>query len=187
MKIVKTVCCVVGAICLTGCCTMHGYLTDRAHDASDVITATVGIGVGAKVRAGPVQAALLYNVDQVGLRAGKYFCAALGDDPTLEVYSLFPFPYSELGPAGNFGVEVPATILFEGDKRGKGFAAYSPFPCIAVGADPEFYTQIEVAIGLGLSTRLGFNPGEFLDFLLGWVGIDIYNDDLNKKRKDAPE
>ena len=40
-----------------------------------------------------------------------------------------------------------------------------------------FYTQIEVAAGAGGSVRLGFNPGELLDFLFGWLGADLYGDD----------
>ncbi len=41
-------------------------------------------------------------------------------------------------------------------------------------------------IGLGGTLRLGFNPGELLDFLLGWFTIDIYNDDieLNKRKSN---
>ena len=31
---------------------------------------------------------------------------------------------------------------------------------------------------LGRTLRFGFNPGELLDFILGWFTIDIYGDDL---------
>jgi hypothetical protein len=34
-----------------------------------------------------------------------------------------------------------------------------------------------VALVLGLSLHVGFSPGQFLDFLLGWFGIDIGKDD----------
>ena len=33
--------------------------------------------------------------------------------------------------------------------------------------------------------RVGFSPGEFLDFLLGWVGIDIADDD--RSLADPPD
>ena len=38
--------------------------------------------------------------------------------------------------------------------------------------------DIEVGATLGLVyARVGFSPGEFLDFLLGWFGVDIAGDD----------
>lgn len=44
-----------------------------------------------------------------------------------------------------------------------------------------YYTQCEVAVGTFFpSIRLGFNPGELLDFILGWTTIDIFRDDLEK-------
>ena len=42
------------------------------------------------------------------------------------------------------------------------------------------YTQLEVSAGVyagGL--RLGANPGELLDFLLGWFLVDIYDDEVS--------
>jgi hypothetical protein len=30
--------------------------------------------------------------------------------------------------------------------------------------------------------RVGFNPGELVDFLLGWTTLDIYNDDLGTRK-----
>jgi hypothetical protein len=54
-----------------------------------------------------------------------------------------------------------------------------------------YYTQIEVIAGFGGGVRLGFNIGEFLDFILGWGIIDIYGDDIGiikqteKKSDDA--
>ena len=43
-------------------------------------------------------------------------------------------------------------------------------------------TQLELALGLGGSLRLGLNPGELLDFLLGWLTIDLYDDDIEWKK-----
>jgi hypothetical protein len=40
-----------------------------------------------------------------------------------------------------------------------------------------YYTDVRISIGLGPAVTLGANPGELLDFLLGWFGIDIYGDD----------
>ena len=40
------------------------------------------------------------------------------------------------------------------------------------------WSHLEVAAALGVGVRLGFNPGELLDFLLGFFGADLYGDDL---------
>ena len=38
--------------------------------------------------------------------------------------------------------------------------------------------DIEVRVhALIMSARAGFSPGEFVDFLLGWFGVDIAGDD----------
>ena len=40
------------------------------------------------------------------------------------------------------------------------------------------WTHLEAAAALGVGVRLGFNPGELLDFLLGFFGVDLYGDDV---------
>ena len=35
--------------------------------------------------------------------------------------------------------------------------------------------------------RLGFSPGEFADFLLGWATLDIAGDDGEAGKEDLPE
>ena len=62
-------------------------------------------------------------------------------------------------------------------RRNKNVLAKSPAPIVAIGATAPYYTQIEIVAGLLLTVRAGVNPGELLDFLLGWTGIDIYGDD----------
>jgi hypothetical protein len=37
---------------------------------------------------------------------------------------------------------------------------------------------MELAIGVGLTLRVGFNPGELLDLLVGFASLDLYGDDL---------
>ncbi len=47
--------------------------------------------------------------------------------------------------------------------------------------------DIEVgATVLIVGARAGFSPGEFLDFLLGWVGIDIAGDDVGGEEVPEP-
>jgi hypothetical protein len=66
-------------------------------------------------------------------------------------------------------------------KRGKDVFGYSPLPFIVLHKSPAAYTQIEVSGGVLVSFRLGFNPGEIVDFVLGWFGADIYGDDLSRR------
>jgi len=33
-------------------------------------------------------------------------------------------------------------------------------------------------VGLGGTVKLGLNPGELLDFILGWTTLDIFHDDI---------
>jgi hypothetical protein len=42
-----------------------------------------------------------------------------------------------------------------------------------------------VGSGAFISQRAGFNPGELVDFILGWAGIDIFNDD-GVSKTEAP-
>lgn len=167
------------AICLSasGCAT--GYGLNRARDAADIFTATLGVGAGLKARVGPVQAAAIENSDLVGLRAGAFL--SNGNDLLYneELYAFVPvkslsrwnLPHLFGAEKYSLGPSSPAT------QRGKAVLARSPLPFLAVSPYAPFYSQIEVAGGLGLTVRLGFNPGELLDFLLGLAAIDIYGDD----------
>lgn len=52
--------------------------------------------------------------------------------------------------------------------------------------------DIEAGVFAGIvGARVGFSPGEFVDFLLGWFGVDIAGDDEARRfipiREDPPE
>lgn len=156
------------------------------HDAADVFTVGVGVGGGAKARVGPVQAGVLFDLPRAGLRGGQL--------------SVYGGEKEEFIPDNHdfqmvcFGVEG---FSLTNDLRHKSFQAgamasgdfgktYIPFfhhlrssDCTA---NHSYYTQIEIVLAVGGSIRVGFNLGELLDFFLGWFTIDIYGDDLTKKR-----
>ncbi len=46
---------------------------------------------------------------------------------------------------------------------------YNPWP---------MYTEVEAVAALGPAVRVGINPGELVDFILGWTTLDIYSDDV---------
>ncbi|MFC1452114.1 hypothetical protein ACFLSJ_02065 [Verrucomicrobiota bacterium] len=88
-----------------------------------------------------------------------------------------PLPYTAWGDL--FGSEVFGHGRWSSSsERGKNVAAQSPLPVLALGMYPPYYTQVEAAAGLCFSLRLGFNAGELLDFVLGWLLIDLYTDDI---------
>ncbi|MDE0838730.1 MAG: hypothetical protein OSB41_06700 [Kiritimatiellae bacterium] len=69
---------------------------------------------------------------------------------------------------------------YSAENRRKTIAARSPFFGYTklITENPAYYTQMELAVGVGLTLRLGFNPGELLDLLLGFASLDLYGDDL---------
>ncbi len=44
-------------------------------------------------------------------------------------------------------------------------------------APATYYTQVEVTVGLYFGIKVGFNPGELIDALLGWTTFDLFGDD----------
>lgn len=64
-------------------------------------------------------------------------------------------------------------------RRGKNIMVNAPGPFWVVGRPASYHTQIEVSAGILLGVRVGFNPGELLDFLVGWFGVDLYKDDVD--------
>ena len=76
-------------------------------------------------------------------------------------------------------------------KLGDGRPYYTP-PEYGTNYPAHYWTQIEVTAGAGPSVRVGFNPGELVDFLVGWFGVDLYNDDIasaahkNRQTKEVP-
>lgn len=187
---------------ITGCASP--YMVDRGRDAADIFTATVGVGIGAKARVGPVQLPLIMTVDAAGLRGGEFFAPPPRSESSANGYIEF------LVEGGASGLEIAEPIplyssyfnaIFSGmegfnthgvmverhkdiDAIGFGPVAYEYSGCDKCG-DPThwpYYTQIEGCLALGLSIRLGFNPGELLDFILGWTTIDIFSDDIEAKK-----
>jgi len=193
---------ILTTLTLSGCASTRGYFADRGRDAADIFTCTGGKGFGAGVRAGPVHCGLLYQTDYIGLAGGNVFAKARRPTGAWAEPLLF-IP----GPEGIFGGEADFTP--SPDPRNKKYTATSdglpPFSwfmmlpnrarwghvLLADGSSsgepyPRHYlTDINVAVACGVGLRLGFNPGELLDFLLGWATVDIFADDIGiEENKD---
>jgi len=184
------------ALALCGCSSTGHYWLDRSRDAADVVTATVGMGFGVKARCGPVNVGLFQGVDSSGLRGGEWR-VPLGHDfnpyeLTLTAFSteLFgPFPRQVSKRRGKFFVAQGFLGLTlagrerHGSWRGLDDAGrrtvFFPKGLLERELVP-YYTQVEIAAGLFDSFRLGVNPGELLDFVLGWMCVDLWGDDVGQ-------
>ena len=168
--------------CGTGCTT--GYWVDRGRDAADVFTVTGGYGAGLKAQGGPVHAGLYGGFGSKGLRGGRTLDKVLRNQPLADLNKNL-VPNSQ-----------DYTVLLWGEEklddsrlhyRGKNFHSLPFFPFLQYSNSLPHYTQCDITIGLGFSARLGFNPGELIDLLLGFTGIDIYSDDLERRKEQKIE
>lgn len=179
------------ACALCSGCTSSAYLQDRLHDGADIFTATVGKGIGAQTRVGPLHAGFVAVGDKAGLRGGALHplsmssgpgyidSGAIGGDYSLGVYGFEYLGMTAGKSAGPRGKDFQTMYLFvptdESFKGGKSTL------------NPAYWSQIEVVVAAGLSLRVGFNPGELLDFILGWATIDIYGDDLGGMKRSSSQ
>jgi len=186
----------------TGCASTGGYFVDRGRDAADILTLGVGAGLGVSARVGPIAVApFSCHYDRYAIRGGTPEILSHNSTNSATGGMLWWFGETHEPSAACFSTPAAAGehIVRE---RGKAYSAWplgvvlwgEPFffttPFLAV---PEsrgtgrqalpYYSQCEITVGMLASFRLGFNPGELLDFILGWTTIDIYNDDLEKRKK----
>ena len=173
----------------TGCATP--YLTDRGRDAADVFTLCAGVGAGAKVQIGPAHLGLIANADITGLRGGRLFTLknrnelGMPDSIDLEalLYGMSYFNYDPRNMRHKNYQDGPYKISMWNHRE-----IPMPFlrkPSYPKRSCPSYFTQIEATVGLLLTVRVGLNPGELLDFILGWGNIDIYGDDIERKKKES--
>jgi len=170
---------------LSGCASNDWV--DRLGDANDVVTCTVGLGLGAKARVGPLQVPLIVQSDYAGLRCGEFFASPMREDfwtyvseaghvvetpiPVyLRDYDAFYSGYEIFDPGGramerhkSIRSHGMGPVTVDGDKRNCGF-----------------YTQVEGTVGVIISLRLGVNPGELVDAILGLAAVDLFGDDVEK-------
>jgi hypothetical protein len=188
---------------MTGCTSTKAYFVDRGRDAADILTVTAGTGVGASVRTGPVHCGLFYGRDRIGLRGGesRWVWTLKKSEPWQgpELWAMMIDPLL-VYPAPD-DINLTGFDIFQGERetntisrmRGKWYEVEGVCPFVMMPVTnnyaftgsqyPHSYlTQIELSAGLGITLRLGFNPGELLDFLLGWFGIDIFADDIEMKK-----
>jgi hypothetical protein len=187
-----------------GCgCRSTGYLAERRRDLADVATASVGLGLGARARLGPVHLTpLMVDLELAGLRGGEWFhipdLAMAVTQPPQEAgavwwcSSIWDLPEScpdreRLRQRGKAHIAMP---LWASEDAGLYSLMTDTLPFVSLPRPAwkregvrlprypaAYHTQIELSLAIGGSLRLGLNPGEFADFLLGWFWLDLYHDD----------
>ena len=169
-------------------CARPGYFANRLNDGADILTLTVGLGVGAKISVMPVYANALcvFNKDEYGLRYGDFVVSpqrsAYPEDNDVEYGVLFMW-----GMAGHNRTELQK-------RRNKAPSdTETGFPFLITrhsggNADP---LAIDCVLGLGPSVRFGISPLELVDFVFGWTTLDLAQDDIktlpDHLREDAEE
>ena len=164
-----------------GCAS--GYGLNRLRDASDIITVTGGLGAGAKSRIGPINLGLIVNAEYGGLRGGGFYHIDKEDYPNADVQLILIG--CEECRFNQYSKTQPQRL------RKKDFVTGNLVLPASIGEPPDiksfsYYTQMDLVVGAGPSLRVGVNPGEFLDFLLGLFLIDIYTDDIGWLSKRVP-
>lgn len=194
--LIETIVAFVLMVSLTGCTSTKAYFSDRGRDAIDILSIGTGAGLGVGAQAGPVHAGALWYVEKACMRTafctpensyhgiiGQWFDAPwiwkshrIGYDK--DQWQYLVFKCMEYDP-----------VSWEREKSISAATVFFPVPFLIApddyrkGSYPvQFYTQIDIAVALGFGGRVGFNPGELLDFILGWTTIDIYGDDLEVKK-----
>ena len=168
-------------ICFTGCASP--YLADRGRDAADVFTLSAGPGAGIKARVGPVATGLFGGWDSYGLRGGRIL-----DGPYPTGCESVPYMMNSLDLTL---LLTDLSDLHDPDLRSRRKEYSSDTVCLyPVNRDQRsaplhYYTQLEVALGIGLTVRLGINLGELVDFIVGWTSYDILKDDLGSRTTES--
>jgi len=168
-------------ICGTGCTT--GYWVDRGRDAADIVSVSVGAGIGAKAQVGPLAPGLIWNEDYAGIISGRPFTRksqnfdGYGADASFLLWGMYGHGsdgrFKEYRAEHILGVPISKSI-WDGF-MGKSFDLKYP---------ASYFTNLEIVAGVGLTVRAGFNPGELVDFILGFFGVDIYGDDIGLRKKE---
>jgi hypothetical protein len=192
-------CTVFLAILLLCGCASSGYLANRRRDAADIVTISVGSGIGAKARIGPVGTGVLLDSPEYGVRGGDWLTKSNFGNPGKPIPVNSDLQLLILGQEtflGSCKVQERGKAFTVNMICGLNIPRLTDLHNLAKAADREvhqvapldlryfpwpYLTQIEAVIGLGASLRIGFNPGELLDFILGWAGLDLFRDDVEKE------
>ncbi|NUN47750.1 MAG: hypothetical protein HUU15_02840 [Candidatus Brocadiae bacterium] len=165
----------LGACLLAGC----GWLGDRARDAADIVHVDAGVGpqIGATVR--------LTHLLQAGACAEGLRWNRSAEDAWLDAAHL-SWNGRQAGIHKRIGWEA-----------GVGPESIGPRWYVrrwSAEYEEEYREQKRTADEIGFSIHVlfvgveaGVRPAEFVDFLLGWFGLDILRDDRQRESIEDAE
>lgn len=177
----KLAACAILLAVLTAGCASSDYMTDRWRDTLDMGTLTYNSSLGVRGRVGPLGGGLYAGIELGGLRGGE--CKKIDTDDGYGLVSdmdLTLFAAETFAPK-NFTIARARGKLY----KAKGVLTITPLVEMQ-GEDHSwlrhlpYYTDAQVALGLLIGVRMGFNTGELVDWLLGWCMIDIFDDDIGR-------
>ncbi|UDQ98340.1 hypothetical protein AAEX28_15350 [Lentisphaerota bacterium WC36G] len=135
------------------------YTVDRKRDFNDVFK--LGITNSTKFQAGPVN----YGIAPFAWGGCYDFINKIGFRSAFSGFYGEKSAYNKIAWARNKQYEAIAL----------GLSYATPYNINAI----NYYSQVEFGAGFLIpGPYLGFNPGELLDWSLGYWGIDIYGDDI---------
>lgn len=195
----KSVIAALGCLLLSGCV---GFWRDRRNDLADVFTLSVEPGVGAKVRVSSLGVGAYVGGPGYGLRGGVFgeqSTPSNSGQPCTESAVFLVFGSEKFWPNSGWaalrckafsadGVPlIDKASEREGSNSGRGEHTVDTSIDALVTDEFEleggprrsasFYTDVELNLGLFYGPRIGVNPGEFLDLVVGFFGLDLYGDD----------
>ena len=186
----------IALLLFCGCANLGGYFRDRANDFVDCFAAQVGTCTGFGIRVhltSYIGASVGLGKDKKTGYIGRTFVKDIKTFwvgmPLTQILSLYLATlrpcYS--GPKPTLGEYLTATLVYFLSTDAEFFVS-----CHLLGVDPsgyravsdqnipflreKFFVGCSVTLGV-IGFDIGFNPVEFVDFLLGWFTIDIAGDD----------
>ncbi len=177
-------------VLFSGCTS---YLVNRGRDAADIITIGAGLGWGAKARVSSLQAGLLFEATKGGLRGGELVSSDSNAGAVEETDAAWGHSMDIQGVlfGGEYfmGCELPRNKnFFAGTETDSSLSAIPFIHRLDSGyTNPAYYMQVEAVAALGISLRLGVNPGELIDFVLGFTTIDVFGDDVGLEEEGFEE
>lgn len=191
-KLLLTILLAASCSVITGCASGRVYFADRGRDAADIFTISVQKGIGVDAQISFITPAAGLTETLIGLEDGRFV--------TNPISTIRPFHDSDSGSAV---LGLPLLFTFKGvqdrwdtviENRNKSYQlclllGFIPFEMKSSDKiTPHYLTKVEVGASLFYGIRVGVNPGEFVDFLLGWFGVDMFGDDYGaRKRKKHAE
>ena len=184
---------------ISGC--QSAYWNDRGNDCLDIFYCSYGRGIGVKPRIGPIAVSPIHFYEaSKGFRGGESYSNCEGD---IDSSYIMPFTYLEGFRGGKNAYERNKSYTAKGaiiftipeNYSGSNWINFSFPDEFNLNEKPKlkqqdcyskktslhpysYYTDVEILLALGGGIKAGCNPGELLDFIIGWTTIDIYGDDI---------